>query len=858
MSRVPSVRSAQHRRLVLVGTSALILVVIVGLSYREWRHFHGASVNAALGARIRDSTTRLLNGILDAETGQRGFLLTGEARYLQPYDRALRTVPAELSTLNVLLAQRPAQAGNVGRLNSLVREKMAELQRTIELQRTRGHAPALDLVLSDEGRLAMEQLRGVIAAIQASEQTAEQSASIEGEAATRSALLVTIAGSLALLFVLVAGLDVAMRRKPSGPRASRVLTYGVAAGATLLAFFLRVALTALIGRSEVPYITFFPAVLLSAWYGGLEAGVAAIVLSVAAVFFSDLKPLADVQYVTVLLFVLMSAGIALVAHAQKRALERADRAVAQRRAAENAERVERERFEATLASIGDAVVSTDAEGRITFANRIALSLLRRPRSEVLGKPIVDVFCLVDEQTREPVENPVLKVLRDGGTAALTSQTLLVAADGTEIPIDDSGAPVRDSRGNVSGVVLVFRDIAERRTAEKKLAEQASELSETAQRFQTLAGAIPQLAWMAHPDGWIFWYNDRWYEYTGTTPGEMVGWGWQAVHDPAVLPKVLERWEACLSCGAPLDMTFPLRGADGRFRPFLTRVMPLRAPDGKVIRWFGTNTDVSEQLQTEDALRRSEARLERANAELKRSNEDLERFAFVASHDLQEPLRILTTYAELLVRKLPEAPDAEARSLIGHLVDAANRMRELLHDLLVYARIGSRLDLAPEAVDLQRVVNDVKENLKAAIEESGAVIECDQLPGLHAHAAHLVPLFQNLVANSIKYRSDCPPRIRVAAPLVNGEQCFVVSDNGIGIDPQYHRKIFEAFQRLHRDGIPGTGMGLAICQRIVERYGGRIWVESQPGKGSDFFFTLPEPPRTDMVPAFSALTSSPAG
>jgi PAS domain S-box-containing protein len=163
--------------------------------------------------------------------------------------------------------------------------------------------------------------------------------------------------------------------------------------------------------------------------------------------------------------------------------------------------------------------------------------------------------------------------------------MLLAKDGRKIPIRDSAAPIHEADGKVHGAVLVFRDVTE-----DKLAEEA--LRESVLRFRTLADAIPQLAWAARADGWIYWYNQRWYDYTGTSPAQMEGWGWQSVHNPRELPAVLERWKRSIATGEPFDMVFPLRGADGEFRPFLTRVMPLKDGSGSVLQWFGTNTDIS--------------------------------------------------------------------------------------------------------------------------------------------------------------------------------------------------------------------------------------------------------------------------
>ncbi|HEY2017680.1 MAG TPA: ATP-binding protein, partial [Bryobacteraceae bacterium] len=236
-----------------------------------------------------------------------------------------------------------------------------------------------------------------------------------------------------------------------------------------------------------------------------------------------------------------------------------------------------------------------------------------------------------------------------------------------------------------------------------------------------------------------------------------------------------------------------------------------------------------------------ADLQKSNERLARSNEDLARFAFVASHDLQEPLRMITAYVQLLVRTYPGQFEGEGNLFIRHIVDGATRMRGLLTDLLAYSEIGGETQEPPDNVDLSAVVETVRQNLKVAIEESGAVVEAGVLPVVAGFSGHFVQLFQNLIGNAIKYRGEAPPRIHISYERTGGQLRFAVADNGMGIDPEYHAKIFGVFKRLHGKKIPGTGIGLAICQRLVERYGGRIWVESQFGRGATFFFTLPEHP-----------------
>lgn len=272
--------------------------------------------------------------------------------------------------------------------------------------------------------------------------------------------------------------------------------------------------------------------------------------------------------------------------------------------AEKELREQKDWLHTTLTSIGDAVIVTDADGAITLMNPVAEKLTGWTLEETQGKPLVDVFHIVNEQTRQPVENPVDKVRRLNRVVGLANHTILIRKSGEEIAIDDSGAPIFGPDGALTGIVLVFRDVTEQRKAEAAL--RASE-----EQFRNLANAMPQLCWMANADGWIFWYNERWYQYTATTPEQMEGWGWQSVHDPKALPAVMERWKHSIATGEPFEMVFPLRGADGAFHDFLTRVAPVKNAEGKVVRWFGTNTDITEQRETETKLREQAGLLDAA-------------------------------------------------------------------------------------------------------------------------------------------------------------------------------------------------------------------------------------------------------
>jgi signal transduction histidine kinase len=251
--------------------------------------------------------------------------------------------------------------------------------------------------------------------------------------------------------------------------------------------------------------------------------------------------------------------------------------------------------------------------------------------------------------------------------------------------------------------------------------------------------------------------------------------------------------------------------------------------------------INAQLQNEIEVRkRAEETLKEYSAELARSNADLQQFAYVASHDLQEPLRAVSSFSQLLARRYRGELDSDADDFIAFIVGGATRMQTLINDLLTFSRIGTRGN--PFArVECENILQAAKENLTVAIAESGAVITHDPLPALVADQTQLMQLFQNLFGNAIKFRRpEEAPRIHVSCQRQDGAWRLSVRDNGIGIDPQYFDRIFIIFQRLHgREKYAGTGMGLAICKRIVERHGGRIWVESEPGKGSTFHFVIPD-------------------
>lgn len=251
-------------------------------------------------------------------------------------------------------------------------------------------------------------------------------------------------------------------------------------------------------------------------------------------------------------------------------------------------------------------------------------------------------------------------------------------------------------------------------------------------------------------------------------------------------------------------------------------------------------NANEGLRRENAERAAaESALREKTQALARSNADLEQFAYVASHDLQEPLRMVSSYMQLFEKRYKGALDPQAEKYIAYAVDGAKRMQALIAGLLEYSRVGRQED-APAAVDTEGALDQALTNLRSALEESGAVVTRDPMPRVVGFGAQITRVFQNLVANAVKFRRPQePPRIHVGARLQHDRALFTVSDNGIGIDPQYSDRVFVIFQRLHtRAEYPGTGIGLSVCKKVVERHGGEIWLDSQPGAGTTFSFTLP--------------------
>lgn len=537
----------------------------------------------------------------------------------------------------------------------------------------------------------------------------------------------------------------------------------------------------------------------------------------------------------------------------------------------------------------------------------------------------------------------------GETSSFRMEKRYIRKDGQIVWVDMSTAPVRNEKGEMDFFVTHVQDINKRKRAEVRLRE-------SKEKFKQLANSIPQQSFIALSNGYIIWFNRRWYQYTGAIPEEALGWGWRK-YIPE--PLTLEKGRAFVAKGRPFEMIIPLQGKDGLSREFLMKTIPIKDKNGQVEQWFGTFTDISELKKVEKELKNSKEKLSIAlengnigtwewnlktnefywdertekmfdpkpgkfegtyssflnnvheedlphlekalrqtvkakepfetilrtkpnngessyislkavitkdregnpvslegvcfdvtglkkgseqilvkmNEELLRSNMDLQQFAYVASHDLQEPLRMVSSFTQLLQKRYYDKIDNEANEYINFAVDGSKRMYDLLNGLLTFSRIQTR-GKEFSKVNMNDMLQKAKENLKLVIEETKAVITNNNLPEILADESQMIQVLQNLIENGIKF-SNGIPRITISSKKRANEYIFSVRDKGIGIESNYFERIFRIFQKLHAGAeYKGTGIGLAICKRIIERHGGRIWVESKEGKGSAFYFSVP--------------------
>jgi PAS domain S-box-containing protein len=712
-----------------IGLLLGFVVVNGAIAFHNLRQLHQDAALVAQSHVVSGALDSAVATLVDAETGQRGFLITGDPSYLGPYEAALRSAGELFIDLDKAGEITPNLHARLPEFHDLVAEKLRELAVTIEMRKAGDVAGAQRIVLGDEGKRTMDRIRAVVGQFQIEQRT------------------------------LLA------EREQTSARAYRTAVAGIVISSL--------------------------------------AGIGALV------------------------------GLLLLVRRLLRSITQSAADLHQ----------QRELLKAALVSIGDGVIVTDIQGRVNFLNTVAETLTGWTQAEAAGRNLIEVFQIVNETTRETVDNPSLRALREGKVVDLANHTILISKNGVEWPIDDSAAPITTEQGQVSGSVLVFREISQRKVQQASLLQQTAalqsanvrmnelvaELKDSEELFHSMVDSIPQLAWMTRPDGHIYWYNRRWYEYTGCTPEQMEGWGWQSVQDPAELPRVLTNWKAALAAGHAWEDTFPLRRHDGEMRWHLSRAEPLRNDQGDIVRWFGTNTDITERLAMEQALREADHRKDE--------------FLATLAHELRNPIAPISN--ALQVWPLVENDREEVEKLRAIMDRQIRQMTRLIDDLLDVSRITrGKIQLRCQPVDLSTIISGAIEAIRPMIDAHAhhlEVVGCGETVMVDGDVARLTQAIGNLLQNAAKY-TPREGQIRMAIEREAGQAVVRIADNGVGIPPHMLQQIFEMFQQVDQTldrAHGGLGLGLTLVKRLVELHGGVVEAHSAgEGQGSEFVVRLP--------------------
>jgi PAS domain S-box-containing protein len=494
---------------------------------------------------------------------------------------------------------------------------------------------------------------------------------------------------------------------------------------------------------------------------------------------------------------------------------------------EASRRASEERYR-TLFDLGPvAVYSCDASGVIREFNRRAAELWgRAPQPGDTD----ELFCGSHQMYRPdgtfmPHDQcPMAEVLAGTIPEARDMEVQIKRPDESWITVIVNIRVLKNERGDITGAINCFVDITDR----KRIQEEARKAGE---RFRFMAESMPQKIFTADATGAVEYLNQQWLDYTGAPVNELKGEGWAAFLHPDDAPETLRCWQYAVETKESFEIVHRFRRADGVFRWHLSRAHAMPDERGHGSIWIGSNTDIHNERET--------------GKQLERTTEELKHFAYAASHDLQEPLRMVTSYTQLLAEEYQGRLGESADQYIGYAVQGAHRMEALLKGMREYWQASERGEHQRAPTDTNAMLEQALLNLQESITTSGAMITHDPLPIVWADQTALVQVFQNLIGNAIKYRGDQPPHVHIsAARNTTGEWMFSVKDNGIGIDPQFAEKVFMIFHRLNGNKYPGSGIGLSLCRKVIEHLGGFIWVESTIGQGATFRFTIPHRDESD--------------
>ena len=499
------------------------------------------------------------------------------------------------------------------------------------------------------------------------------------------------------------------------------------------------------------------------------------------------------------------------------------------------------------------IVSKDLKGNILTWNRGAEKVYGYTAEEVIGK---NISILIPHGEKNEIPELIDKVLTE--EKIVNYETKRRRKDGTIIPVSINLSLIKSELIEIIGVSNISYDITEFKNAEEKLKtygihleelvkNRTAELEAAKNKAEAMAEALrkseEQLRFITEnvpvglgisriDDSKILYANPAYQEILGYSPGELINqYGRNLFYSKSDREKAVNELK---KQGFLKDYVLKFKRKDGSIVWVSISAKFIDYANEPVV--MGTVTDISERIQSEEELRKSKLALFKLNDDLTRSNKELLQFAYLSSHDLQEPLRTISTFTQLLSERYHDKFDAEGQQFVHYIVDSSMRMTALLHDLLIYSRAGTN-PFKHTGVDFNKIIEKVVHKFRSRIQEINAEVSSDKLPTVIGDEDQLQQLLQDLVWNALKF-CNSTPKIHISAKEEPGNYLFSIKDNGIGIDPQYADRIFQIFQRLvDRHEYSGTGMGLAVSKRIVERHGGKIWFESQPGEGTTFYFTI---------------------
>lgn len=516
--------------------------------------------------------------------------------------------------------------------------------------------------------------------------------------------------------------------------------------------------------------------------------------------------------------------------------------ISERRRTEKALKSTKELLEISFKNFPAGISLMDNTGKVLFVNEVMAKTLGYDTAEELMKEdianirknAVSVYDLYNEH-KEPLNletAPAATTLRTGKPA----EAVILAIDKKDkrsFWMLSKASPLLNEQGQTVMVLSTVTDITSQKIAEEKIKESEN-------YFRTLTQSLPQLIWTTDKNGEADFFNQQWYDFTGSTPEQSFGYKWAQYIHPDQIEKVLSEWQHSLKTGESIKTEFKLRNKDSVYKWFYVAGSPIRDENGSILKWVETVTNIEERKEIEEQL---EQLIRERTQELERSNQDLQQFAHVTSHDLKEPIRKIQIFASRLSEEYGDQLTDKAKHYLSKVFSASHRMSTMIDGVLTYSKVDA-FEEKIEQINLNGVVKSIENDLEVLITQKRATIKTFGLPVIDGAIVLIHQLFYNLIYNSLKFsKPDIPPIVVISAIVFKNDgkdfAKITVTDNGIGFHPQYAEKIFEAFTRLNsKDKYEGTGLGLALCKKIVQRHSGSISADSKLNEGAIFTIILP--------------------